>query len=413
MSISLCMIVKDEAENLPRCLESVQDLVHECIVVDTGSTDATCDIATRYGARVHSFTWNNDFAAARNVSLDYATGDWVLVLDADEVLTPEAATALKRLDQNESWQGMATDHIAMVNLVRLELGAPQAPYNLVSRFFRRLPGIVFQRPYHETVDDSVAQLQEQQPQWQVGTLDAVAIHHTGYQAEVVAQRDKFTRAQTIMEGYLEQHPDDSYLLNKLAALYLEQDRTTEALSLLDRALAQDNVDEITCYELHYHRGLALRMQQPTQAEAEYRLALKQPIADRLKLGAVLNLGSLKKSAGQIAEALRCFRQAVEIDPAVAVAHYNLGVAYRAQGQLQDAISAYHQAIVLDPNYAEAHQNLGVALLKTGQVEDALQAFHQAIKIYQHTEPLKAVSLRQGLQGLGLPKSLLAEANLLP
>jgi glycosyltransferase involved in cell wall biosynthesis len=90
MSISLCMIVKDEAENLPRCLESVQDLVHECIVVDTGSTDATCDIATRYGARVHSFTWNNDFAAARNVSLDYATGDWVLVLDADEVLTPEA-----------------------------------------------------------------------------------------------------------------------------------------------------------------------------------------------------------------------------------------------------------------------------------------------------------------------------------
>jgi tetratricopeptide (TPR) repeat protein len=410
MAISLCMIVKDEADNLPSCLESVRDIVHELIVVDTGSTDATRDIAAEYGAQVYDIPWDNDFAAARNAALQAATGDWVLVLDADEMLVPHAAAALAGLDRGEPWAEVPAAQVVMVNLIRLEVGAPQAPYNLVSRFFRRLPGITFQRPYHETVDDSVAALLRQQPQWQVVTLDSVAIHHTGYQATVVAQRQKFARAQTIMEGYLEEHPTDSYLLNKLAALYLEQGHTADALAMLDRAIAQPEVDDLTGYELHYHRGLALREQHPTQAEAAYRQALAQPVSPRLKLGAYLNLGSLQKARGQLADAAGQFQQAVAIDPAFALAHYNLGVVYRAQEQLEESIAAYQRAIDLDPDYAEAHQNLGVALFKTGQVELALEAFHRAFKIYQQTDPLRANGLLSGLQSLGLPPALLAEAH---
>jgi tetratricopeptide (TPR) repeat protein len=411
MAISLCMIVKDEAENLPSCLESVQAIVHEVIVVDTGSTDATRDIAAQYGAQVYDVPWDNDFAAARNAALNFATGDWVLVLDADEVLVPHAAATLVGLDRGEPWGEVPAAEVVMVNLIRLEVGAPQAPYNLVSRFFRRLPGITFQRPYHETVDDSVAALLRQQPQWQVVTLNSVAIHHTGYQAAVVAQRQKFARAQTIMEGYLEEHPTDSYLLNKLAALYLEQGHTAAALEMLDRAMAQPEVDDLTRYELHYHRGLALREQHPAQATVAYQQALAQPVADRLKLGALLNLGSLSKARGELAKAVDQFQQAIAIDPDFALAHYNLGVVYRVQDKLEEAIAAYQRAIDLDPDYAEAHQNLGVALFKTGQVELALQAFHQAFKTYQQTDPLRANGLLRGLQSLGLPPSLLAEAHL--
>lgn len=82
--VSLCMIVKDEEEALPGCLESVRGLVDEIIVVDTGSKDRTPEIAKKYGAKVFSFRWINDFAAARNESLRHATGDYIFWLDVDD-----------------------------------------------------------------------------------------------------------------------------------------------------------------------------------------------------------------------------------------------------------------------------------------------------------------------------------------
>ena len=85
-TISLCMIVKNESHNLHRCLESVQGFVNQIIVVDTGSEDNTVEIARSYGAEIHFFEWCDDFAAARNHSLSFATGDWILILDADEKL---------------------------------------------------------------------------------------------------------------------------------------------------------------------------------------------------------------------------------------------------------------------------------------------------------------------------------------
>ena len=84
--LSLCMIVKNEQRWLEDCLNSVKDLVDEMIIVDTGSQDNTVEIAHRFGAKVFDHPWNGDFSEARNHSLGYATGDWILVLDADERL---------------------------------------------------------------------------------------------------------------------------------------------------------------------------------------------------------------------------------------------------------------------------------------------------------------------------------------
>ncbi|HEY9906517.1 MAG TPA: glycosyltransferase family 2 protein, partial [Thermosynechococcaceae cyanobacterium] len=93
MKLSLCMIVRDEAAALPRCLKSVQGVVDETIVVDTGSVDDTIAVAQSFSqllnVRVHQFTWCHDFSAARNYSLQYAQGEWILILDADEILQPE------------------------------------------------------------------------------------------------------------------------------------------------------------------------------------------------------------------------------------------------------------------------------------------------------------------------------------
>ncbi len=94
-SVSLCVIARNEEHFLPSCISSVRHLVDEIIVVDTGSTDRTREVALQSVARVYSFSWKENFAAARNYALDRATGDWILVLDADEILGRIEAEAFR------------------------------------------------------------------------------------------------------------------------------------------------------------------------------------------------------------------------------------------------------------------------------------------------------------------------------
>ena len=93
-TLSLCMIVKDEEKLLASCLNSVKDVVNQMVIVDTGSMDDTINIAKDFGAEVYKFPWTDHFAEARNESIKYATGDWILWMDADETLDPESISEL-------------------------------------------------------------------------------------------------------------------------------------------------------------------------------------------------------------------------------------------------------------------------------------------------------------------------------
>ena len=106
--LSVCMIVKNEERFLGQCLASVKDIADELIVIDTGSTDRTIEIAREHGAQVGHFEWCNDFAAARNVSIAPATGDWILFLDADEELSPAEKQNLPAL--------LDSDNVALIRL---------------------------------------------------------------------------------------------------------------------------------------------------------------------------------------------------------------------------------------------------------------------------------------------------------
>ena len=100
--LSLAMIVKNEAKNLPQCLTSVQGIFDEMIIVDTGSTDNTIEVARKFTSTIHHFTWIHDFAAARNFAFSRATGDYIMWLDADDILTNEDAAKLRMLKQKLS-----------------------------------------------------------------------------------------------------------------------------------------------------------------------------------------------------------------------------------------------------------------------------------------------------------------------
>ncbi|MCG8366360.1 MAG: tetratricopeptide repeat protein [Pseudanabaenales cyanobacterium] len=402
MILSLCMIVKNEAANLARCLSSVEGWVDEMIVLDTGSTDRTVEVAKTLGAQVHHFDWQNDFAAARNASLKYAKGDWILVLDGDETLAEGIIPLLKPVLQGDEIEGISGDDLLLISFVRQEVNARQSPYSLVSRLFRNHPDIRFCRPYHETVDDSVAKLIQREPAWEVISLPKVGICHTGYQPSAIAAQDKFNRAQMIMETFLAEHPNDPYICNKLGALYGQMGNWRKGLELLTRGVQAAQADAMTTYELHYHLGLAYRhLNQLELANTHYLKAMQQPILPQLKLGAYINLGGLLKLQGQLNEAIAIFETATKIAPNFAIAHYNLGLTHRARGYLEPAIAAYQKAIRLQPEYAKAHQNLGAALFKLGKLPESRVAFERAIDLHQTYNPDEAQRLRQGLKKLGL------------
>ena len=409
-TLSLCMIVKDEAENLPRSLASVTDLADEIIVIDTGSGDDTPTLAEKAGAKVDFWTWNDDFAQARNVSLDRATMDWVLVLDADETLTAAGRSLINSLKNDKPLGKVDPANLLLVTMVRREVGANQSPYTQVSRLFRNLDSVRFTRPYHESVDDSVEALMAKESHWQVVKFGEVAIAHTGYRISEIAAKDKFARAKRIMEDHIAENPQDAYIANKLGALYTQSNEWEEALKMLRRALRSGNFDPMTEYELHYHLGISHRNLVPVAgqmqaAEEAYRKAISVPIGDKLKLGAYLNLGALLKLKGDLKGAQAQYEIAARIDPKEPVMYYNLGVVHRAQGYLEPALRAYEYAIALDPNYAAAHQNLGVVLFKLGRLPQSKRAFDRAIALMEKTDPAGCDRLRKGIKDLGLDKAL--------
>ncbi|NCJ07972.1 tetratricopeptide repeat protein [Synechococcales cyanobacterium C] len=392
MRVSLCMIVRDEAARLPRCLASTQGLVDEIVVLDTGSEDETVRVARRWGAQVYEAPWEDDFALARNIALAKATGDWVLVLDADEVLCPDAVAPLRAV--------MGCPQYLLVNLIRQEVGAKQSPFSQVARLFRRHPRIAFERPYHESVEASVEAIQAQEPHWQIGALPRVVIEHDGYRPAAIAP--KIDRARRIMARHLAQHPDDAYLCSKLGALYVEAGDLEAGLALLRRGLDIQPPDPPVRYELHYHLGLASCRQGEIQpAITQYQLALAQDLPDLLKIGAYTNLASLLLETGQAEQAQPLYQRVLALQPDSPQAHYNLGLTQRALGDLGGAIAAYRQAIELDPDYGDAYQNLGVALLKQGQVAQSQQAFAQALHLHRLHKPIQAEQLHQQLTAMGL------------
>lgn len=148
VTVSLCMIVKNEEKNLPRCLDSVRELVDEIVIVDTGSEDRTRDIARSYTESVYDFPWQDDFAAARNFSFSKASMQYCMWLDADDVLEPEDRERFRRLKESLSPD---TDMVMLrYHTAFDETGSPCFTYYR-ERLIRRDAGFFWQGAIHEAI----------------------------------------------------------------------------------------------------------------------------------------------------------------------------------------------------------------------------------------------------------------------
>jgi len=217
--ISLTMIVRDEARVLARCLDSVQGLVDEIIVVDTGSVDDTVAIATSYGAKVHHFDWVDDFAAARNHALSHATHPWRLVLDADEwIVDRDAAKTL--LD--EVGQSVPT-FLGTIDMLESREDGTLNDEAVTSNLARLLPrevswkGRVHEQPHPELVALRLG----------------LRIGHDGYLAVNKARKEG--RNTALLIASIDEDPTEPYLWYQLGNEFYARGRDEEALPYLVQA----------------------------------------------------------------------------------------------------------------------------------------------------------------------------------
>ncbi|MHB1417774.1 MAG: glycosyltransferase, partial [Chloroflexota bacterium] len=226
-TVSLCMIVRDEEANLPGCLESVRDLADEVIVVDTGSTDRTVQVAESFGAKAYYFPWCNDFAAARNESLLRATGDWILYLDADERLEDGGCQKIRELVDAGKYDAYSLE----IRNVKSDGSGEADTTHTYSRLFRNRPDVRFEGTVHEQIYPALYRAA-----MEVGPAD-VRIVHLGYDLSEEEMKRKAERNLPMLLLQRRGFPNDLLVRVNLANAYLMAGHSADAMSEFRAAVA--------------------------------------------------------------------------------------------------------------------------------------------------------------------------------
>jgi tetratricopeptide (TPR) repeat protein len=225
MTLSLVMIVKDEQEMLPGCLDAVKDAVDEMIVVDTGSSDRTVEIARSFGAKVVEFPWNGSFADARNVSIDNATCDWVMYLDADEHMIPEDAPKLRAL-LTRTWR--EAFYLVETNYTGGDESGAAVTHHAL-RLWRRRPQYRFEGRIHEQKTHTMPTYLPERFE-----TSTVRMRHYGYLRSRITAKDKSRRNIELLEVESHENPSPFNQYN-LGSEYLALGDPERARGYFDRA----------------------------------------------------------------------------------------------------------------------------------------------------------------------------------
>lgn len=208
IKLSQCMIVKNEEKNIEKALSWAKPIAFEQIVVDTGSTDRTVELAKKLGAKVYHFKWVDDFSAAKNFAIEHASGDWIAFLDADEYLgsQQEAESFLKLLQRLEdSYEEEKGPHIISASVLCLDDEGKVFSKGVEEHVFRNMSGLRFHRKIHEVIDFDPSM--RRKPVY-YNAQEEISIYHTGYAGGEETQIEKSKRNIRLLEQILQQNPND-------------------------------------------------------------------------------------------------------------------------------------------------------------------------------------------------------------
>lgn len=333
VTLSLCMIVKNEERYLPQCLESVKNLVDEMVIIDTGSEDRTKDIARIFGARVYDFPWHGDFSEARNFSLSKAKGDWILVLDADEVIAEKDHSIIKELikkNKKIAYQMTTRNYINRIvtnwrynkGEYTEERGSGWMP-SVKTRLFQNDKILRFENPVHELIDYAAHRGGYKLKHCKV------PVHHYGKLNEKKTE-EKFEFYYDLGRKKLEEAENKPKALYELAIQASEMGRLEEARELWEELIR-----------------------------------LKPDFGN-----AYISLSRVYCELSMFEKAAKAADKAVSIVPEMKEAHYVMGLSQFYLGNLDNAINSLHRAITIDPAYPLPYGLLSVCFIMKGDKEKA-------------------------------------------
>ncbi|MBI2146028.1 glycosyltransferase [Candidatus Woesearchaeota archaeon] len=328
-TISLCMIVKNEEEFLERCLQSVQGLVHEIIIIDTGSTDLTKEIARRFTDKVYDFAWVDDFSAARNESLKHATGDWILVLDADETIATK-------------------DHSTIRELLLQQSQPPVNGYVLI------------QRNYIKDVRD--VQYVTASGMKVTGTTE----HESGF----IAPHD---------DVYAESKGTAGWFPTPIVRLF-RNTRKARFRGLVHEDVSHSLGGKIVSTTIPIHHVGKLNPQSWKKKWELYEQLAEKKAAQEQDYYSYYELGRQYLENRKIDLAKQMFEKSIAFNNSFWVSWFNLGSIHLLQNNLLAARDCLLKAKELDPNAVAIYSNLGVVYIKLKQFSAALEMFTASLNL---------------------------------
>lgn len=244
LRISQCMIVKDEEKNIEKALSWGKNLFWEQIVVDTGSSDRTVEIAKRLGARIYHFPWRDDFAAAKNYAIDQARGEWIAFLDADEYMEAEDGQRIRCLLEElssgeQAGESKQQEVLAVLTAwVNLEDGGSVMAHGSQLRFFRNRENLRYQGRIHEALclREGSDRRSLSEADWRNAVQDII-IYHTGYARSVTGEGQKAERNRRILEKEREERPEDPAIMGYLGDACRSKGENEQAIAWYEKAVS--------------------------------------------------------------------------------------------------------------------------------------------------------------------------------
>lgn len=387
-TISACMIVQNEEELLPDCLELVRDWVDEIVLVDTGSTDRTVEIARQYGARVFEQPWVDDFSRHRNFSIEQATGDWIFIIDADERYVLEDVPLVI-----DAMRGGRFAAISVAVYSVYGENEDRVTFANSVRFFRRDLDLRYRGIVH-----NVLEIPSNIPVLRTGAR----VKHLGYNLTPERMTAKFQRARRLLLSQLEDDPDDVFALFNYAELLrgvepnISPENAGEIVRVAGRVVDLVGVDDperghlrLMClnqlaaaylsqkdYERAERCCLEALQVRPNHLDAMIHLGLVYYAKNDFE-AAILQFEAYLKAQEQFDSAAETSPVFLNYPDARDLACDHLGALHELTGRSDRAERYYHQVLKITPEYRETAARLGRLYLVQGKLNEAEQWFrHQ-------------------------------------
>ncbi len=340
MKLTLCMIVKNEEKTLPYCLKAVKDYMDEIVIVDTGSTDLTKEIALRYTTKVYDYKWNNDFSEARNFSIAKATNEFILILDADEIVNDININAISGLIERNP------DHIG--RLLRInEFSRDNNPYQYQERVNR-----LFSKKYYHYEGMIHEQLTRTDNNRILTYQIPLSIVHSGYEGDIEAVNRKSQRNIDLLKIALKSNPNDPYLLYQLGKSYYMKKDYELATQYFAEALYYD-LDPSLEYVQDMVESYGYALINNGQYENALQLAgVYQEFSNSADF--VFLMGLIYMNNTRFDQAIAEFSHATQMKESKMDgvnsyrSYYNLGVIYECLGDYDTAKSYYTRCQGFEP-----------------------------------------------------------------